>query len=562
MIRRAAAAALLLAVACNRQPATFTISLVGTNDLHGGVLEDNGRGGLALLDGYLSNLRAAREADGGAVLLLDAGDLFQGTLESNLNEGSVVVDAYNTIGYHAATIGNHEFDYGPVGPGSVATSPNEDPRGALKARLAQARFPWVASNLLDTNTGNPVQWPHVSPSTTVVLNGVRIGIVGLLTQSALTQTMPANVTDLTMGPLDEALIREARKLRQEGASLVIGVAHAGGACQDTNNAADLESCEPDTEIFRVARALPAGLVDGIVAGHRHARLAHEVNGVPIIESASAGIAFGRIDFTVDRTGRAVSHHVFPPQELCARRVADGPQCAPASATDAMLADYEGRPVNPTARIAAILKPAVDRAAETKARPLGTATITGRLVRTGTPNPVGDLEADWFRALVPGADIAITNLGGLRADLPQGPLTYGRLYALMPFDNQRVVLSMTGVQLRTVMAGNMTRASEPIVISGARVVASCDGQQVRIALRRESGQPIRDHEILKVVTTDFLATGGDDVFAPVMPVHVESAGGPIRDEMATMLTRNGGSWGPEQFRSPRIVENGALACSRR
>src|SRR5689334_22386379 len=141
MITRAAATALcaagLLTGACNRQPARFTISLVGTNDLHGGVLEDNGRGGLALLDGYLSNLRAARAADGGAVLLLDAGDLFQGTLESNLNEGAVVVDAYNAIGYHAATLGNHEFDYGPVGPRAVATSPDEDPRGALKARLSQ-----------------------------------------------------------------------------------------------------------------------------------------------------------------------------------------------------------------------------------------------------------------------------------------------------------------------------------------------------------------------------------------------------------------------------------------
>src|SRR5438046_8887592 len=81
---------------------TFTLSLVGTNDLHGGVLEVRGRGGLALLDGYISNIRAARQQDGGAVLLLDAGDLFQGTLESNLTEGAVVVDAYNTIGYQVA----------------------------------------------------------------------------------------------------------------------------------------------------------------------------------------------------------------------------------------------------------------------------------------------------------------------------------------------------------------------------------------------------------------------------------------------------------------------------
>ena len=71
----------------------LTISVVATNDLHGAVLADDGRGGLALLGGYVRNLRSARQSDGGGVLLLDAGDMFQGTLESNLNEGQVVVAA-------------------------------------------------------------------------------------------------------------------------------------------------------------------------------------------------------------------------------------------------------------------------------------------------------------------------------------------------------------------------------------------------------------------------------------------------------------------------------------
>ena len=63
---------------------TITLSIVGTNDLHGGILQREDRGGLALLGGYVANLRAARARDGGAVLLIDAGDMFQGTLESNL----------------------------------------------------------------------------------------------------------------------------------------------------------------------------------------------------------------------------------------------------------------------------------------------------------------------------------------------------------------------------------------------------------------------------------------------------------------------------------------------
>jgi 2',3'-cyclic-nucleotide 2'-phosphodiesterase (5'-nucleotidase family) len=573
MILRSLAAlcvASLMASGCGRnaQPATFTLSLVGTNDLHGAVLENNGRGGLALLDGYLANLRAARQRDGGAVLLVDAGDLFQGTLESNLGEGDVVVDAYNTIGYQAATIGNHEFDYGPSGSAAIPQAPGDDARGALKARLAQSRFPWVAANLLQADTGARVQWPNVTPSTIVSVNGVRIGVVGLLTHEALTATMAANVSDLTVAPLDKALIDEATRVRAAGASIVIGLAHAGGACADTTRAGDLSSCDSRAEIFAVAHALPPGLVDAIVAGHRHAQIAHEVNGVPIIESASSGREFGRIDFAVDRrTGRATGHHVFPPRELCALEAPQAPGCATESMPDARPAEYEGGAVVPSSRIAGVLAPAVARAAAMKTKPLGTTVLMAPLTRSTTgQSPVGDLVADWMKALVPDADVAIANSGGLRANLPEGPLTYGRLYEVMPFDNQRVVVTLTGAQLRTVLAASMTTTSgSTIVLSGIRATASCAAGELKVAIGRESGRPVRDSDVLKVVTVDFLATGGDGIFTPVQPLHVVATGGVVRDEIAALLTRAGRRWGGDarMFR-PRITVNGKqpLECASR
>ena len=118
-------------------PARVTISIVGTNDLHGGIAPDPwARGGLTVFGGYVANLRAARAADGGAVLLLDAGDTFQATtatmrgLESNLSEGGVVVDAYNALGYDAMAIGNHDFEFGAADTGPRQT----DLRGALESR--------------------------------------------------------------------------------------------------------------------------------------------------------------------------------------------------------------------------------------------------------------------------------------------------------------------------------------------------------------------------------------------------------------------------------------------
>ena len=66
--------------------------------------------------------------------------MWQGTLESNLGEGAAVVDAYNAMGYTAAAVGNHEFDFGPAGPAAIPEQPGDDPRGALKLRIAEAQF--------------------------------------------------------------------------------------------------------------------------------------------------------------------------------------------------------------------------------------------------------------------------------------------------------------------------------------------------------------------------------------------------------------------------------------
>ena len=137
-------------------PRTFILSIITTTDLHGGIIQRGERGGLALLGGYVRNVRAARPRDLGAVLLVDSGDMFQGTLESNLNEGAVVVRAYNRLGYAAAAIGNHEFDFGPAGPEATPRKAGDDPRGALKARAVEARFPFLAANVIDDATGRPV----------------------------------------------------------------------------------------------------------------------------------------------------------------------------------------------------------------------------------------------------------------------------------------------------------------------------------------------------------------------------------------------------------------------
>ena len=446
------------------------MSVVGTNDLHGGILPRDGRGGLALLGGYLNNLRAVRTHDG-ATLLIDAGDMFQGTLESNLDEGATVVAAYNALGYAAATVGNHEFDFGPVGPAVTPATPGDDPRGALKARAAEAKFAVLAANLIDDATKRPVEWPNVKPSVIVGAAGVRVGIVGVMTLRALAETMSGNVKGLSVAPLAATITAQAAALRAEGAHIVVVAAHAGGRCTSFEMATDLSSCAANAEIFQVVDALAPGLVDVIVAGHSHAGMAHVRNGVAIIESFTGGRTFGRVDLTVDRaTRRVTSKKVFPPHDVLA------------------VGEYEGRPIVPDAMIATVIEPQLRRVRDLKARPLGVVLDTAIPREAPLESPLGNFFTDVLLQSVPGADIAINNTdGGLRADLPAGPLTYGSLFEAYPFDNLIVRFTLTGAELKKVLAGRVG-GSSVLGIAGLRARAGAGGRALTCGALKPQGLP--------------------------------------------------------------------------
>ena len=542
MVRRRVLIALL--VLCGAAPhiaaqrsATITISVLATTDLHGGVLQRGERGGLAMLGGYVRNLRAARLRDGGGTLLVDSGDMFQGTLESNLNEGAAVVQAYNTLGYAAAAIGNHEFDFGPAGPDETPRTPGEDPRGALKARAAQARFPFLASNTVDEATGKPVTWPNVKPSTMVAVRGVKVGLVGVTTIDTAAQTIAANLGGLTFTPLAPAITREAMSLRAQGATVVIVLAHAGGRCTRLENPEDLSSCDQMAEIVNVARQLPAGLVDVISAGHTHQAMAQDVAGIAVVEAYSGGRAFSRVDLTVNRSsGALVSKKIFQPHDV-----------TPGS--------YESRAVTPAAAVTAAIAPAVRKALTLKTQPLGVHVETPFVRRDQQDETaLADLITDGMLASVPGADVAMGNGGSLRADVPAAPLTYGAVYEVYPFDNRLVTFAATGDQLTRIVAYNLQRTAPPtelLPIAGFRVDATCEGSVLRVTLTRSSGVPIRPGDRLTVTTSDFIAGGGDGILAPAGPLDVKSVEGAplLREAVVAWLRQRGGRLNESQFLAP-------------
>jgi 5'-nucleotidase len=505
-----------------------TLSFVGTNDLHGHIRA------LPLLAGYLENLRRARERDGGAVLLIDAGDMFQGTLESNLVEGASVIAGMNELDYVAAAVGNHEFDYGPVGEASTPTGDGDDPRGALIARAGEATFPIMTANILVADTGERVDWHENMPPTKLVdVAGVQVGIIGISTAETLRTTASGNVRDLAMAPLVDTITTYTEALRSEGADVIVVSAHAGGKCEVCSDPTDSSSCEEDQEIFQVARALPEGFVDLIVAGHTHRGVAHEVNGIAIIEAYAYGIAFGRVDMVVDPgDGSIVERTIHAPRFLCEN------QDEPFETCEA--GDYEGAPVSRVDAMTTVIAPFLERAAEVEAIELGV-RVEGEFTHDiDVESALGNLLADVIRRTVDGADVGLMNGGGIRAGLREGDLTYGELHRVFPFDNRLATARITGEELEAMVRRTLRGSRSIDSYAGIRVRATCDDGELEIDIRRDNGRRIRDDEELLVVASDFLVTGGNDVLTAAWRdgrAEIDE-GALMRDQIAERLTEIG------------------------
>ena len=514
-----------------------TITIIGTNDLHGAIDR------LPLLAGYITNVRAAREADGGGVLLVDAGDMFQGTLESNLAEGADVVRAYNQMGYQAVAVGNHEFDFGPEGPDVTAKSVEDDPRGALKARASEAKFPFLVSNINDEKSGNRIKWPNMPSSTLIEVAGTMVGVIGASTESTPFTTMPANFVGLKMAPTAQAITAEAQALKQRGAQVIVVVAHIGSACKDVDKPTDLSSCNKDEEVFKVISDLPKGLVDVWVGGHTHARIAHRINDIAVIESYSSGRAFGRVDLRVTDT-HVSGVQIHKPQLVCPLDSEDNAipveQCHPEP--------YEGKPVTADAEVQKIADDASKKAAPRRDEKLGV-TLTGIITKSYS---LESAEGNWFTDLMlaarPEAQLALTNGGGLRADIPAGDLTYGRLYEAMPFDNRFAVVEMKGKHVRRLITTNIQRGSGIYSWGGLTAKARCKNNQLDVEIK-VAGKPIADDASYKVVTSDFLASGGDMSVIGRLKLPegaIQMTDVIIRDAIADVLRKKKGKIEPAQL----------------
>jgi 5'-nucleotidase len=457
-------------------------------------------------EGLLATVLSERRRRGGRVLLLDAGDFMQGSVESNSFEGAPVRALYHRMGVDAVAVGNHEFDFGPVGGQGMGTGTGgTNPTGALEAWAAGARFP-VLSASIARKSGAPLGWRNVLPTALIRRAGIRVGIIGITTRDTPATTHPANIRHLTFGAHLPLVTRWARSLRARGAEVIVLLAHVGGKCKSRK----ASSCRG--AIARLLRALPQGTVDAAIAGHSHQCMWHRINGVPLVQACDRGRALGRIEVTVGPGSGDVRARALAPLPVCHDVFSDTGDCE----ARLRMGAPRGRVV-PNPLLARFAQPVADvrrmlAAYGTRIRPRPD-TVIAHAARTvphprQSVSPMGTLLADVMRAAVGKADVALVNAGGVRAALAKGPITYADVYRVFPFDNQLAYADLTGRQLQQIMIDYLSRDHAGfLAVSGIRYRIRC-GRPLRLTrLTDVLGRPLSDTRLYRVALSDFLLAGG-------------------------------------------------------
>jgi 2',3'-cyclic-nucleotide 2'-phosphodiesterase (5'-nucleotidase family) len=442
------------------------LTILQINDVYSTVPID-GAGGLSRVATLKQNLAAA----GRTPLLVLAGDFLSPSVASSVFKGEQMVATLNAAGLDLATLGNHEFDFGS---------------DLLIKRMGEARWQWVISNVIDTNTGKPVG--GAPPYLVKTFGTLKVGFIGLcLTTSEISRD---KLTHLRLVDPIEAAGRYLPALRREGANVIVAITHL-----------------KFTDDRALARRFPQ--IDLIIGGHEHYPITATENRTLISKAGSDAKFVARID--VNRQPSGVVERFFELVPITSA-LADEPRTA------AVVKSYEDR-----------LGTELNTVVATSRVPLDADT---RRLRARETN-LGDLFADAMRAAA-NADIAIVNAGSIRGDrmFPAGALTRRTVLEMHPFGGfickvavpGRIVLQAlnSGVSKLPATAGQFPQ------VSGLTLRVAPDAAVGRrVSDVRVGGQPLDPDKIYTAAITDYMLMGGDDytMFAN-QPVLIGPEGGDL------------------------------------
>lgn len=503
------------------------VQLIVWNDYHSTLYEavskntpDIALGGLPV---WMATVEALKQNTSDPVMLLDAGDMFQGATPLNELKGMGMVEIMNAVGLDATTFGNHEFDYGR------SEARGDDPQGALKDAMAQSQFAWVSANVV--SDGETESWPPetLKPYTILQKGPYRIAVTGVTTTETPVATSAHNITGIRFEQAASSLEKVLPMIQEEKPDFTIVLAHVTGEPTPMPAFNQIATDATFDHELGEIMALPQELrdqIDLIVTGHLHISFLYD-NGKTFItqgKSNSKELTTLRLVPKADGKGLEIDRGSVQKYELSHTPIYKG--CAGGYDHPDNLA-VGGLTITPDTRGYEMTSRFEAGMSENLCDVM--ACTTEPLLRNNEgESAVGNLVTDASRIAFAESDGAILNAGGLRIDWPKGELYRELISAMMPFDNYAYLVDMSGQEiidvLRLLSSGHhhgvvqvsgiaykvqtkCERPPEDINQDGSaedwEMSCLCSGPTI-------NGQPIEPQKRYKIVMSDFLYNGGDSI----------------------------------------------------
>ena len=450
------------------EPDSTTVTLLFTNDVESAYdpipafwLEDQEMiGGIAEMTTLIKDIRQTEPN----VFLFDSGDIFTGAL-AKLTEGRLAFELMITMGYDAMAIGNHEFEYG---------------HEIFAWQKNRAPFPVLGANFFYKDTDHPYAQAHAI----IERNGIRIGVIGIMGQDAVSAIIPSFIAPLDVTVPAEAVQRSVDELRDE-VDLIVLLTHQGKTAPMQTDAESDPRLQRDIDAdINLAGAVTG--VDVLFAGHADAGtpepIVHEKTGTIIMQTYGQATHLGYLQLTLDTSTREITAHdgrLIP---------VDPALYAPDQAIIAKLTDF--RSAYPE------IQTVIGQSA---------ARMNRRYIEE---SDIGNLLADALLAMAD-TDVAFVHSGSLRKDLPAGDIRMVDLLDTYPFVDDIIVKEMSGEQIRRALEQSFTLERGLLQVSGLSVTYDLtlpEGKRL-ISLQR-NGVAVANDDRLLVAAPGFLAEGGD------------------------------------------------------
>ena len=489
------------------QESRFSLRILHTNDHHAHLepvkFGDRLLGGIARRRTLIDQIRNESKNNQEPLLLLDAGDIFQGTLYFNQYLGQADLDFYNALNYDAGTIGNHEFDRG---------------QQVLADFLAKAKFPIISANI-DIAPESPL-YGKIRPWHVLDFKGEKIGIFGLTTPDTAILSSVGDGVKFT-DPI-AAAHTSVIALKQQGINKIVALTHIG--------------FEND---LALARKVPD--IDIIIGGHTHTPVGNIPNAnypYPLVENNGTkepvlvvtdwewGKYLGVLSVSFDRAGKLIAW-------------AGKPHVIDAS-------------IKPNQEFANKLKAYAAPIEALRQKIIGKSLVAldGDRVKLRTSETaLGNLIADAILAKTKGdrVQVAVINAGGIRNGFPLGDITMGNVLEALPFGNTITRLDLTGKQLLAVLEHGVSLVDKEDgrfpQVAGIRFVWDAKlpvGNRVtKVEIVSGSGnlQLLNPQAIYRVATNNFLASGGDGYRVFAEGKNLLETGYLLSDAIAEYISTN-------------------------